>query len=102
MDCGWDPVEIEHYRNGEHQYFELEIIFGLRLILCDFCMVDFGSYRSEFFGLPSGKRIGFEQMKTIREVSSVGVVKDKFCPECCGRLKFLRFVSDVRSKALAD
>lgn len=25
FDCGWDPTEIEHFRDGKHVYSELEV-----------------------------------------------------------------------------
>ncbi len=43
-DCGWDvPGEIEDLQQKKHTYATFEVYAGLRLNLCSFCMVDFGS-----------------------------------------------------------
>lgn len=58
-ECGGDPEEIEHFRLGKHTYQRFEVFAGLELTLCNFCMVDFGSYDPTFFGLPRGSRDRF-------------------------------------------
>ena len=98
MECGADPEEVQHFRDGTHTYHELEVLPGHRLVLCDFCMVDFGSYDPHFFGLPRGARLRFEHMKLIRDVQEVSMGKDKFCTSCGYRLKFLEFVRAVREQ----
>ena len=55
MDCGHFEEEIEHALSGKHTYAELRIFGDLTLVLCNFCMVDFGSYHPDFFGLPPKK-----------------------------------------------
>src|SRR4051794_5038082 len=42
-DSGHDPEELEHLSAGRHTYAELRI-FGLTIVLCNFCWVDFSSY----------------------------------------------------------
>lgn len=96
-DCGGDPKEINDLRQGIHTYNTYEVYPGFRLTLCNFCDVDFGSYRSEYFGFPNGKRIGFQHFEFVKEVESPQVVKDKFCPQCFSRLTFLKFLSEVRN-----
>ena len=95
-DCGWDPKEIEDLKEEEHVYKTYEIYEGLRLTLCNFCDVDFGSYKSEYLGFKNGKGIGFENFTLVRQIDNPDIVKDKFCPECSKRLTFLKFVADIR------
>lgn len=96
-NCGWDvPTEIEHLKDGLHTYTTYEIFKGLRLTLCNFCAVDFGSYKSDYFGFSNAKRLGFENFNFVRVIERPEVSKDKFCPECSTRLKFLKFVTEVR------
>jgi hypothetical protein len=101
MECGGLPEELTHFREGEHTYHELEVLPGHRLILCNFCMVDFGSFDREFFGLPMSTNMGYGYMKLIRDVNDPSLGKDKFCRDCGYRLKFLEFVRAVRDDAAA-
>ncbi|WP_341900898.1 hypothetical protein [Fluviicola taffensis] len=96
-DCGWDAKEINHLNQGIHTYTTYEVYNGLQLTLCNFCDVDFGSYRPEFFGFSNGKRIGFQNFAFVKELVDPQVTKDKFCPKCSMRLKFLTFLSAVRA-----
>ena len=92
-DCGWDvPKEIEHLKDRIHTYNAYDIYEGLRLTLCDFCLADFVYYESKYFGLNEGQRLNLQDFKFVRQVDNPQVIKDKFCPECSRRLKFLNFV----------
>lgn len=96
-DCGWDvPTEIEHLKEGIHTYTTYEVYQGLRLTLCNFCAVDFGSYKSEYFGFENKRRIDFFDFNFVKQIEYPVVVKDKFCHECSARLKFLKFVTEIR------
>ncbi|AHM59292.1 hypothetical protein D770_05125 [Flammeovirgaceae bacterium 311] len=95
-DCGHLPEEVEHFKNGRHKYRIYNVFEGLRLQLCDFCDVDFGSYKSEYFGLENGKRITLEDFEIIQELESRNLVKDKYCRECNKRLRFLTFLRNLR------
>ncbi len=99
FNCGASEVELDHFRRGVHKYHELEVLPGHRLVLCDFCMVDFGSYSPVFFGLPRDARIGYESMVHIRALDPGTLGRDKFCSQCGYRLKFLKFVLAVRAQA---
>ena len=99
MDCGWDPQELEHFTAGKHSYAELEVLFGERLVLCDFCQVDFASYDPTFVGLDAGACIGLKDMRFVRDIDGPSLGKDKFCPSCHHRLAFLEFVARVRETA---
>lgn len=96
-DCGGNtPTEIEHLTEGKHTYTVYSIYNGLTLTLCNFCAIDFGSYKSEYLGFKNNKRLGFEYFDYIKSVNNPEVEKDKFCPECNRRLKFLIFLRDLR------
>lgn len=95
--CGWNvPTELEHLNQKIHTYTTYEIYQGLRLTLCDFCTVDFSSYRPGYFGFENEERFDCNRFSYIRQIEHPEVVKDKFCPECYARLKFLKFVAEVR------
>ena len=96
-DCGWDvPAELEHLRQNLHTYTVYETHNGPKLTLCDFCAVDFGSCKPEFLGLKGDKRMTFGELNFVRQIEHPGIVRDKFCPECSLRLKFLKFVVEMR------
>ena len=97
-ECGADPEELEHFRQGKHTYQRFEIFDGLELNLCDFCMVDFGSRDPSYFGLPRSSRIGFERMRFVSDVRNPSIGKDKYCPDCGRRLAFLKFVAEARRR----
>lgn len=92
MDCG--GIITDEQKNKK--YTEYEIMYGLSLILCDFCSVDFGSYDVTYFGLESNKSLGFEHFNFIKEVEYIHSLKDKYCTECKHRLAFLEFVKKCR------
>ena len=95
--CGWNvPIEIEHLNEKRHTYTTYEIYKGLRLTLCDFCAVDFGSHKPEYFGFKNGKRLSLGDFNLVSRIERPEIVKDKVCPDCCARLKFLKVVSEIR------
>ncbi|PSR52108.1 hypothetical protein AHMF7605_00515 [Adhaeribacter arboris] len=95
-DCGHLPIEIEHFKSGIHIYRIYDVYKGLRLQLCDFCTLDFGSYRSEYLGFDHNKRLGFDQFNFVQELTTPDLEKDKYCPDCAKRLKFLNFIHNLR------
>ena len=95
-DCGHLPVEIEHFESGKHNYNIYTVYKGLKLQLCNFCDVDFGSYKSDYLGLDNNQRISFEEFELLKSVDNPSLEKDKYCPECERRLKFLTFLNDLR------
>ena len=97
-DCGCDPKEILDLKEKKHVYKTYEVYDGFRLTLCNFCDVDFGSYKPEYFGFKDGRKIGFENFNFVRQIDNPEIVKDKFCPECSKRLTFLRFLAAVRAQ----
>ena len=97
MDCGHDPQELQHFRDGKHTYAEYRIFDDLSLVLCDFCHADFSSYDPTYFGLPSKTSIGLGFTTPLRDVSPPGHTFDKVCTQCQHRLAFLEFVSAARS-----
>jgi len=100
MECGGDSFEMDHYE--EHMYKKYELYFGMRLVLCDFCDVDFGSYDPTFFGFPANKRVGWEDFKFIKDIHDKSLARDKYCPHCKLRLPFLQFVTKCRVQNEGD
>jgi hypothetical protein len=101
-DCGHFEVELKHFKEKRHQYNIYEVYKGLKLQLCDFCDVDFGSYKSEYLGFKDNRRIGYENLAFVAEVESPALEKDKFCPTCNQRLKFLNFIINLRELIQAE
>lgn len=97
MDCGTYDSEIEDLKQGKNSYAELSVIYGSNLVLCHFCQVDFGSYKSETWEFPDKKRIGYEHMNFLRDIKPE-ITKTKFCPNCGQSLSFLKFMFEVREK----
>jgi hypothetical protein len=96
MDCGSDPEEIDHAREGKHTYAEYRIFGDLSLVLCNLCQADFSSYDPTFFGLPRGTRVGMERgWRFVRDIAAE-ITKDKCCRNCGYRLPFLEFVARAR------
>lgn len=95
-DCGAKPGEIDDFNQKIHTYTVYEVYKALRLTLCDFCAVDFGSYKPGYFGIRADTKLEFGGFNMIRQLENPQVVKDKFCPECEKRLTFLKFVAEVR------
>jgi hypothetical protein len=96
FECGHREQEIEHALTGKHTYAEMRIFGDLMLVLCNFCMVDFGSYHPEFFGLPPSADIGFHKMQMVKELDKIEITKDKYCPTCEHRIQFLDFLVAAR------
>lgn len=97
-DCGGRPTELEHFREGRHTFTIFAVFPGLELTLCDFCSLDFGSYKPEFFGLPKNSRIGFDKMNFVRSVDNPSVNLGKICTQCGLRLSFAKFVVQARER----
>lgn len=97
-ECGAVPQELEHFKSGKHSYAEYEVFPRLKLKLCNFCDVDFGSHDPTFFGLSRSARIGYEFMRLVQPIQEPALGKDKFCPSCNLRLTFLRFVHEARQQ----
>ena len=102
FDCGHDTAELDHLAEGLHSYAEV-LAFGVSIVLCDFCQVDFSSYDPEYFNRTRSTKLGIEEFVFVRELREPGRAKDKFCVRCRRRLAFLRFVGAVRlGRADAD
>lgn len=98
-ECGGDPDSLARFREGEDSYHSVRMFQGLELILCEMCMVNFGSHDPAFFGHQRDFGIGFEHMDVVKQVQSPSARQDLFCPKCGYRLRFLRFVKDARANA---
>src|SRR3954447_8807710 len=78
FDCGALPSEMEHFLRGEHTFSEV-IAFGVPIVLCDFCQVDFSSYHPEYFNRPHGTKLGLAEFTFVGDVRDATPAKDKFC-----------------------
>src|SRR5688572_23263467 len=87
MDCGASENALQQHLNTT--YTEYQVHFDQRLVLCNFCYVDFGSYMPEYFGFPRGKRMGLHDFNFVRQVADKSIRVDKYCPQCNKRLAFL-------------
>ncbi|MEO0660396.1 MAG: hypothetical protein AAFZ87_02560, partial [Planctomycetota bacterium] len=96
-DCGHDPSELDDLEAGVHTYARCRV-FGLEIVVCNFCMVDFGSYEPTTFG-PGGAPGPYGYGRGLVDVAPVrdpGVEWDWVCESCERRLAFLRFLDDAR------
>ncbi|HEX2053916.1 MAG TPA: hypothetical protein VHJ78_09370 [Actinomycetota bacterium] len=97
--CGGDPESLARYRGRDETYHLVKVLGGREIVLCIGCMLSFGSLDPLYLGVPPRSQYGFESMEVLREMRDPPVRADYFCPACGYRLKFLRFVKDVRSRA---
>ena len=97
-DCGHFKDEIKKFKEIGGNFNTYELYDGLTLQLCDFCKIDFGSYKSDFLGFKDNTTIGFENMNFVKEIDKPEMEKDKFCPNCKMRMKFLTFIYSLREK----
>ena len=97
FDCGDKPQALEDLATGKYTYTEV-LAFGVPLVVCDYCKVDFTSYDPAYFNRPRGTKLGLGQFVFARQVTNPSPAKDKHCPVCCRRLAFLRFLATVRAK----
>ena len=86
-----DPGELEHLAKGKHTYTEV-LAFGIPIVVCNFCLVDFSSYDPAFFNRPARTKLGLGEFVELRAITNPSLGKDKFCPVCRRRLAFLKFV----------
>jgi len=97
-DCGHFEDEIKKFDEIGGNFNIYELYDGLTLQLCDFCKIDFGSYKSDFLGFKDNTTIGFENMNFVKGIDKPEMEKDKFCPNCKMRMKFLNFINSLREK----
>jgi hypothetical protein len=95
FDCGDMPSELGELDRGEHEYHWYSV-FGQRLILCDFCDADFGSYLPEYFGMPEGPCGSHYDLERLERLSNPLRQQDWCCPTCQHRLAFLAFLEAAR------
>lgn len=89
-DCGHLPRELEELKKEEHTYSVFRVFETHEVVLCDFCDADFGSYLPSYFGLPDTGHVIGDHLEFVRDLPKPWLpTKDKFCPECAHRLKFL-------------
>ncbi len=94
-DCGHETSELGELVRGEHEYFWYSV-FGQRLVLCDFCDADFGSYLPQYFGLPDGPCGSYQGLERHETISDPQPAMDGYCATCQHRLAFLEFLRAAR------
>lgn len=94
MECGGIKTELDHYE--KHNYREYEAYFGQRIILCNFCDVDFSSFDPTYFGFKKNKKISFTDFSFVKDINDKQLRIDMFCPNCNYRLPFLNFIHKCR------
>jgi len=92
MDCGRSEPGSS--------YTEYEVYFNQRLVLCNFCAVDFGSYKPAYFGFPNDRKIGLHDFNFVREIIDKSLRTDKYCPNCRKGVEFMKFVRYCREQNL--
>jgi hypothetical protein len=96
-NCGWKmPEEKEDLLNHRHTYTTYEIYQGLRLTLCNFCDVDFSSYKPEYFGFTNNRQLGLTDFTFVKQLNNPIMVIDQFCTHCYARATFLHFLAAIR------
>ena len=96
FDCGWDPGELEHLADGKPTYTEV-LAFGIPIVVCNFCLVDFSSYDPAYVNRPAWTKLGLGEFVEVRAITNPSQGEDKFCPGCRRRLAFLKFLAKVRA-----
>ncbi|MBP7864811.1 MAG: hypothetical protein KA419_02595 [Acidobacteria bacterium] len=87
--CGHAPRELDEFRQGAHTYAEYEVFPGERMVLCDFCDADFGSFFPDYWGFPPSREMDLTEEQLIGPAENPTLALDWFCPVCRYRLKFL-------------
>ncbi|UZR93828.1 hypothetical protein [Chondrinema litorale] len=98
-DCGLFDVEIEHFHQKIHTYTIYNIYKDLKLQLCNLCYMEFGSYSNEYLGFKKEKRLNLIDFEVVKQIHNPQLEIDKFCPDCYHRLKFLKFIIELRELA---
>jgi hypothetical protein len=101
-DCGYLENNSISLTAEKYQYNIYEVYPGLRIQLCSFCDVDFGSYKPEYLGFDDGRRIGYDKLIFISKLENLSIEKDKYCRSCDKRLKFLKFLKNLRELTLQN
>ena len=98
-DCGHLESELADFAAGMHTYGEYRAFGQYPVILCNFCLADFGSYDPRYFSLPEKIRSASTILEFARNFDPPALpVMDGYCDECRHRLAFLRFVVAVRNR----
>lgn len=71
FDCG-------HLKGEAQEYIMYNVVEDINITLCNFCSVDFDSYKPEYLGLKDGKKIGFGDFNFVKTITHNFNEKDKF------------------------
>lgn len=100
--CGGDPEEVEHHLTGLHGYAEYEVFGGMRIVLCNFCALDFARLDPRLFGLPADPPLERSDLHLRARLERPEFEQDGYCPRCERRQAFLRFQAAARAQNAAS
>jgi len=89
---------LQHFREGLHRYDEYRVLGDFRLVLCNFCISDFGSYDPAYFGVsPRQWHPLLSRHELIRPIDPLPErTWDDVCADCERSLAWLEFVARSR------
>lgn len=96
FDCGTHLSEVEEVKIAQHKFARYEL-WGLELVLCDFCDTDLDSYYPEYWGLPHGSPQSYP-LHRLQAVEQPEITTAFVCPSCRKRSHFLRLLAEVRQR----
>ena len=96
IECGHLEEELEHFRQGQHEYFLCEPFKRFEIVLCDFCWADFGSISPHYFGLKDPKQNN-NLMPRLQKIGDPKIEKGWVCKNCQAREPWLVFVQNCRN-----
>ena len=98
-ECGHLDEELEHFRENKHTYHLVEV-FGRRIKLCNFCMLDFGSYHPKTFGEENIKRVilGSKELIEVKQLYNEKIQKDYYCKKCNSKINFVNILFEIKKE----
>lgn len=96
--CGGEAESVEHHLTGLHGYAEYELFDGLRIVLCNYCALDFPRQDPELFGLPPDPPLEREDLRLRARLERPEFEQDLYCPACEKRLAYLDFLAAARAR----
>lgn len=97
--CGGETEAVEHHLTGLHGYAEYELFGGLRIVLCNYCALDFQHQDPTLFGRPAEPPLERSDLRLRARLERPEMEEDHYCPRCEKRLSFLEFVSSTRARS---
>ena len=96
--CGAESEAVEHHLTGLHGYAEYELFGGMRIVLCNYCALDFPRQDPALFGRPADPPLERSDLRLRARLERPAMQEDLYCPRCEKRLAWLEFVSSARAQ----